>query len=119
MEEITPQIQQQIAQFQMVQQQAQAISSQKVQMELQLKEVEQSIAELKKLKKDAEVYKSIGSLLIRKDKTKINAELKERKETLELRVKTLQKQDKDVQAKLMEMQNEIQSSIKSGQPQAG
>jgi prefoldin beta subunit len=119
MEDIPPQVQQQIAQFQVIQQQAQAISSQKVQMELQLKEVEHSIEELKKLKKDAEVYKSIGTLLIRKNKIKISAELKERKETLELRVKTLQKQEKGIQAKLMEMQNEIQDRIKSGQPQAG
>ena len=94
MEDITPQVQQQIAQFQMIQQQAQAISSQKVQMELQLKEIEHSIEELKGLKKDAEVYKSIGSLLIREDKTKISTELEERKETLGLRVKTLQKQEK-------------------------
>jgi prefoldin beta subunit len=119
MEDIPPQIQQKIAQFQALQQQGQAVSSQKVQMELQLKDVEHGIEELKKLKKDAEVYKSIGSLLIKKNKTKINAELKERKETLGLRIKTLEKQEKDIQSKLMEMQNEIQSSIKPGEPQAG
>jgi prefoldin beta subunit len=119
MEEMSPQIQQQIAQFQMMQQQAQAVSSQKVQMEFQLKEIEQSIEELKKLAKDAEVYESIGALLIKKGKTKITTELKERKETLELRVKTLGKQEKDIQAKLAELQNAIQSSIKTGGPQAG
>lgn len=119
MEEMSQQVQQQIAQFQIMQQQAQAISSQKVQMEIQLKEVEHSIEELKKLKKDAEVYESIGAILIRKNKTKITTELKERRETLELRVKTIGKQEKDIQAKLMEMQNEIQNSLKSGSPQAG
>lgn len=119
MEEMPAGVQQQIAQFQLIQQQAQAISSQKVQMEIQLKEVGHSIEELKKLKKDAEVYESIGAILIRKSKTKITSELKDRKETLELRVKTLQKQEQDIQAKLMEMQNEIQNSLKSPSPQAG
>jgi prefoldin beta subunit len=119
MEDMPANVQQQIAQFQMMQQQGQAISSQKVQMELQLKEMDHSIAELKKLKKDAEVYESIGAILIKKSKTKITTELKERKETLELRIKTLAKQEKDIQAKLMEMQTEIQNSMKSGGPQAG
>lgn len=119
MEEISPQLQQQIAQFQAIQQQAQIISSQRAQMELQLKEIGQSLEELKKLKKDTEVYKSVGGLLIKKNKSKINAELKEKKETLELRVKTFQKQEKDVLAKLTEMQSELQDKIKSGQSQAG
>jgi prefoldin beta subunit len=119
MEDMPANVQQQIAQFQMMQQQAQAVSSQKVQMELQLKEMEHSISELKKLKKDAEVYESIGAILIKKSKTKITTDLKERKETLELRIKTLTKQEKDVQAKLMEMQTEIQKSLKSGGPKAG
>jgi prefoldin beta subunit len=119
MEDMPASVQQQIAQFQMMQQQAQAISSQKVQMEIQLKEIDHSIEELKKLKKDAEVYESIGAILIKKGKTKITSELKERKETFELRVKTLAKQEQDIQTKLMEMQNEIQSNLKSSGPQAG
>ena len=88
-------------------------------MEFQIKEIEQSIEELEKLTKDAEVYESIGALLIKKDKTKITTELKDRIETLGLRVKTLQKQEKDVQAKLTKLQNDIQSSMKPGSPQAG
>lgn len=119
MEEMPANVQQRIAQFQMMQQQAQAISSQKVQMEIQLREMNHSIEELKKLKKDAEAYESIGTILIKKSKTKITSELKDRKETLELRIKTLTKQEKDIQAKLMEMQNDIQNSLKSGGPQAG
>lgn len=119
MEQMSAQMQQQIAQFQVAQQQAQAISSQKVQTELQLKEMERTIEELDGLKKGAEVYKSIGTLLIKGDQAKINAELKENHETLELRVKTLQRQEKKIQAKLTEMQNTIQDGIKSGRPQAG
>ena len=107
MEQMPENVQQQIAQFQMMQQQAQAISSQKVQMEFQLKEVEQSIEELGKLTKEAEVYESIGALLIKKDKTKITKELKDRQETLELRVKTIQKQEKDIQAKLQRTGNTV------------
>lgn len=119
MEELSPQIQQQIVQFQAIQQQVQTISSQRVQMEIQLNEVERATEELEKLKKDAEVYKNIGTLFIKKDKDEVTEELKDKKETFAIMLKKFQKQEKDLQAKLGEMQSKIQDRIKSGNPPAG
>ena len=114
MEQIPPQIQHQLAQFQQIQQQVQALASQRLQMELQLKEMEKAAEELEKLAPEAEVYKSIGSILIRSEKAKLAAELKEKRDTLDLRMKTLQRQEEKFQARLKEMQTKIQEALKAG-----
>ena len=46
MNSISPQLQNQIAQFQQLQQQLQAVTSQKIQMEAQVKEIERTMEEL-------------------------------------------------------------------------
>ncbi len=96
-----------------MQQQAQAIASQRLQMELQMKEAERALEEIEKLGENAEVYKSIGNILIKSEKAKVGEELKERKETLDLRIKTLQRQEEKIQTKLKEMQAQIQEEFKS------
>jgi prefoldin beta subunit len=122
MERLPPQVQQQLVQFQQVQQQAQAIASQRVQMELQLKEIVRAASELEKLEGDVPTYKSIGSILIRSEREKLLEELKEKKETLEVRIKGFQRQEEKIQGRLKEMQEKIQQALKAGgggAPQAG
>lgn len=82
-------------------------------MELQMKEVEHAAEEVAKLDVNAEVYKSVGSILVKSEKVKVEEELKERKETLDLRIKTLQRQEERLQNRLKEMQAQIQEELKS------
>jgi len=82
-------------------------------MELQLKEVTRALEEVQKLGEDAEVYKSVGNLLIKSEKGNVEAELKERKETLELRINTLKRQEEKVTSRLKELQAKIQDAIRS------
>lgn len=119
MEQIPPKIQNQLLQFQQIQQQAQAIASQRFQLELQLKEVERSLGEVNKLDDDAEIYKSVGAILLRSTTPAVKEELTEKKETLELRIKTLKKQEGKVQQRLREMQQKIRQELKSGGPGIG
>ncbi len=119
MEQIPPRIQNQLVQFQQVQQQAQAIASQRFQLELQLKEVERSLGEVNKLDDDAEIYKSVGAILLRSTTSTVKEELVEKKETLELRIKTLKKQEEKVQQRLREMQQKIRQELKSAEPGIG
>lgn len=119
MEQIPPRIQNQLLQFQQVQQQAQAIASQRFQLELQLKEVERSLGEVNKLGDDAEIYKSVGAILLRSTTPAVKEELTEKKETLELRIKTLKKQEEKVQQRLREMQQKIRQELKSAEPGIG
>ncbi|NOZ58992.1 MAG: prefoldin subunit beta [Euryarchaeota archaeon] len=122
MEQIPPQLQHQLAQFQQLQQQAEAIATQRLQMELQLKEVSRALEEVQKLGDDAEVYRSVGNLLIKSAKDDVESELKDRKETLELRINTLKRQEEKVTSRLKELQAKIQEAIRSragGSPGVG
>ncbi|WP_461460394.1 prefoldin subunit beta, partial [Methanothrix sp.] len=63
--ELPPQIQNQLAQLQQLQQQAQAVMTQKTQIEGLIRETEAALKELEKSADDAVIYKSVGELLFR------------------------------------------------------
>lgn len=110
---LSPQLKQEILQIQQLQQQAQVMVQQRLQMELQLKETEKAVEELSKLKDTSEIYKNIGTLLIKSEKKEVSEELAEKKETLELRIKTFKKQEERIEGKLKEMQTKIQDALKT------
>lgn len=110
---LSPQLKQEILQIQQLQQQAQVMVQQRLQMELQLKETEKAVEELSKLKDTSEIYKNIGTLLIKSEKKDVSEELAEKKETLELRIKTFKKQEERIEGKLKEMQTKIQKALKT------
>jgi prefoldin beta subunit len=85
-------------------------------MELQLKETERTLGILEGMKEDAELYKSSGAILVRSDKASIVNELNERKETLELRIKTLKKQEERFEKKLKELQEDIRKALSAAGP---
>ena len=114
MEQIPPKLQNQIIQFQQVQQQAQSISTQRMQLDLQLKELDRSISEVEKLDDKSEIYKNVGAILMKSDPPSITVELHDKRETFDLRIKTLTKQEKKIQKRLKEMQDKIQGEIKQG-----
>lgn len=85
MEQLPKSVQHQIAQFQQLQQQAQAITVQRQSIEMQIKEAERALDELNKVKEDAEIYKSVGNILIKSNKEEVKKELEDKLETLKLR----------------------------------
>jgi prefoldin beta subunit len=116
MEELPPQLRHQIAQFQQVQQQAQALTAQKQQLELTLHETERALEELGKLEEGATVYKSVGNILIKAGRDDVKKELTERKETLDLRIKTIERQEGRIIERLREMRDKLQEALKTRQP---
>ena len=66
--ELPPQIQNQLAQLQQLQQQAQAVMTQKTQIEGLIRETDAALKELEKSADDAVIYKSVGELLFKADK---------------------------------------------------
>ena len=111
MENISQELKHQIGQFQQIQQQAQLIVVQKQNMELQLKEVSNALSELEKAEDDVKLYKSIGSLFISAKKDPTVEELKEMKESLEIRVSSLKKQEEQITNKLKEMEKKISQKL--------
>lgn len=116
MEELPPQLRHQLAQYQQAQQQAQALLAQKQQLELALRETERALAELEKLEEGATVYKSVGGILIKTGRAELTKELTERKETLDLRIKTIERQEGRILERLREMREKLQEALKSRQP---
>ena len=119
MEELPPQLRHQLAQFQQAQQQAQALGAQKQQLELALRETERALEELEKLEEGATVYKSVGSILIKANRDEVKKDLTERKETLGLRIKTIERQEGRVIERLREMRDKLQEALKARQTPGG
>jgi prefoldin beta subunit len=114
MNELPPQIQNQLAQLQQIQQQAQALMQQKNQIELVLRETERALEELKKTGDDAVVYKAAGELLIKADREEVLKDLEEKKDSLEVRVKSLARQEERIQSRFTQLQDQLKATLGKG-----
>ncbi len=110
--ELPPQIQEQLARLQQLQQTLQAVSTQKQQLEIEASETDRALAELDKLNDTSIVYKSIGSLLVKSDRQTLLAELKERKELLGTRVTVLGRQEERTKERMKELQEKLQEKLR-------
>jgi prefoldin beta subunit len=115
--ELPADFQEQLAKLQQLQQTLQIIATQKQQVELELSDTNRALEELEKLPDDTAVYKSIGSILVKKDKASVVNDLNERKEFLNVRVSVLGRQEEKTREKLKELQQQIQDRLR--QIQAG
>lgn len=115
MKEIPPQIQNQLAQFQQLQQNLQVIATQRLQLEARLREIDATLNEFEKLKEDATIYRNIGNLLVKvEDRAALKKELEEQKETLSIRVKTLEKQEKSLGDRYERLQAQLSQALGGG-----
>jgi prefoldin beta subunit len=110
-QELPPQVKNQLAQMQQIQQQAQTILTQKNQVEISLKETELALEELGKLDNNAVVYRTIGDLLIKTESEKTKEFLKEKKDTLDLRLQTLTRQEERAQKRFQQLQEQLKQAI--------
>jgi len=117
--ELPPQIQNQLAQLQQLQQQAQAVMTQKGQIEGLIRETEAALKELGKSADDAVIYKSVGELLFKADKLKLTEELKERKDMMDIRQKTMAKQEERIQGRFTQLQEQLKMSLGQMPPKGG
>lgn len=107
---ISPQLQNHIAQYQQTQQQLQNVSTQKVQMEAQKREMERTSEELSGSSGD--VYRSVGSLLVKvDDKEKLKAEIDESLETLDIRIRGLERQEKSLRERFEVLSETINQAM--------
>ena len=111
-EDLSPQVQNQLKQLQQFQQQLDMIVQQRFQIDVRLKEIDSAYDELSKLEGDSLVYKSIGNLIIKANKETVLKELKEEKESTELRKKSIESQETKLKEKLQELQGKLQETLK-------
>ena len=98
-----------IQQLQLLEQNLQNIMMQKQSFQMQLMENENALNELEKTKKEA--YKIVGTIMISADKEDLKKELNEQKEVFDLRIKNLEKQEKNFKEKAEDIQKEVMKEI--------
>lgn len=109
--EIPPQIQNQLAQLQQLQQQAQSLAAQKSQLEGMQKESEMALEELQKLPSDAIIYRAIGELQIKVEKEETITKLNDKKETLSLRLQSISRQEERISKRFTQLQEQLQQAM--------
>ena len=113
---LPPQVQQRLLRLQQLQQTLQSVLTQKQHLELELNEVEQALSELEKLTDTAVIYKSIGSLLVKSEKTNVTTELTERKDLLKTRIDILGKQEERLRSQVKDLQTKLQQDLRPLSP---
>lgn len=108
MPEAEQEIQQQVMDFERNRTQLMNVSTQKQQLQMQSGALNQAIEELSKTS-EKKVYKAVGNILILSDTKKVEKELKEQKESSDLRVKSLQKQEDALIEKLNKLKADIEA----------
>jgi len=111
---LTPEAQQILIELQTFQQQMQTVLLQKESLNIQSMELDKALEELKKATTE-DVYKAVGPILVKSTKKDLEIELVEKKETIELRLKSLQKQEDRIKEKLKDVQGKFEDFLKSSQ----
>ena len=107
-------LQNDLKQFQRLQQELGNAQQQRLQMDLKLREVTHTLEELKPLAEDAVIYRPVGGLLVRaKGKKEVEDLLGEEKETLEVRVKALERQEGHLRERYTTMQQELSQALQA------
>jgi len=117
-------LQNDIRQFQRLQQELGAVQQQRMQVDLKLREVTHTLEELKTLPEDVVVYRPIGGLLVRsKNRKEVEDLLTEEKETAEVRLKAVERQENHLKERYTSMQQDLTQALQNagaaaGQPQS-
>lgn len=109
--EVSEQAKNLIVQFQTYQQQLQSILIQKEGLKLRMLETEKALEELG-ITKQTTAYKITGQIMISKPVGELRKELKETKEAIEIRVKSLEKTEERINNKLKELQKRLKEVMK-------
>lgn len=114
--EIPPWLREQLARFDQLQQNLQAVLAQKQQVEAEMTDAEKALEGLKGVPDGEQIYKYAGSLLIKVTKDAITKELDEKTEISKTRQLVLSKQETRLRDSLKELQTKIDDALKGRTP---
>ena len=114
---LPPQVQERLVKMQRLQQTLQSILAQKQQVDVESSETEQALSELQKMTDDAVIYKAMGTILVRTERTKTITELTERKDLLSTRIAVLQKQEERLRNQLKDIETQLRQDLNPVSPQ--
>lgn len=107
-------LQNDLKQFQRLQQELGGTQQQRMQLDLKLREVTHTLEELKGVPEDAVVYRPIGGLLVKaKGRSEVEKILSEEKEMLEVRVKAVERQENHLKERYTAMQQDLTQQLQA------
>ena len=107
--------QQDIMEFEKTRNQLVNISTQKQQLQFQSTAMKDALEELEKTK-EKKVYKAVGNILVLSPVEGVKKELTQQKESVDLRVKTLQKQEDVTVEKLNKLRGKLEAGSNPEKP---
>jgi prefoldin beta subunit len=111
---IPAKIQNDLKQFQRLQAELQAVAQQRLQFDLKLRETNHTLEEIKTVAPEATIYRPIGGLLVKaKDRAEVETLLTDEKETLEVRVKAVERQENHLKERFTTMQKELSEALQA------
>jgi prefoldin beta subunit len=99
-----------IKELQILEQNLQAILMQKQAFQAELGETENAFEEISK--SGEEVFRIVGNIMIKSSKQEISKDLKQKKDLISLRLKTLDNQEKSLEEKAESLRKKVLSKIK-------
>jgi prefoldin beta subunit len=114
-EEIPPRVRQQLMRVQQIRESLQYVGALLLQVKQQLNDINMAQKELKELKAKDVIYQASGPLLFKTTKTKATKTLKEQAESLDVRIKSLEKQE----AQLRKQHETLQETLRGMLGQQG
>jgi len=98
-----------IAELQVIEQNLQRFLTQKQQFQTQMVEMDTALNELSNT---SEAHKIIGNIMVSVDKKKLQEDLKSKKDMLDLRFKSIEKQEQNMRERADKIQKEVMEGIK-------
>lgn len=108
--EINKETESQIKELQVLEQNLQSILMQKQAFQLELNEVENATEEL--IKSSEEVYKIVGNIMLKYSRQKLIEELKQKKDLISLRLKSLDNQEEKITENTNNLRKKVLSKLK-------
>lgn len=98
----------QIQKLQLLEQNLQNYLAQRQQFQSQMIEIDSALAELES---QASAYKIVGNVMVSVKKEELESDLKKKKEIIELRIKSIEKQENLIRQKAKAIQEEVMKAM--------
>lgn len=110
-EDIPPRVRQQLVRVQQIRESLQYVGALLLQVKQQLNDINIAQKELKELKAKDVIYQAAGPLLFKTTKTKATKTLKKQAESLDVRVKSLEKQEAQLRKQYETLQETLRGML--------
>jgi prefoldin beta subunit len=109
--QLPPNVQERVARLQQLQNTMQQLLAQRQRLEAEMSESERALKTLEETPAEAKTYRSVGAILVERDRETLRKELGERIDFLGMRKKVLEKQEEKAKERLQELQQTLQKEL--------